>query len=596
MSGLIEFSKMCVKLATAAFIRIKPEKKFFSTGLAVAENAERNPYKIMCLFEERLISWGELNERANQFARFLKASGVQRGDVVSLFMENRIEHFIISTAICKIGAIAGLINTSLTGHSLEHCIETIKSKKLIFGSELIESVEQIKEMLTLKKRDDFIAIDDAVCKTGDWFGNFDLYENDYSTENLAETKTIPSNSPGYYIFTSGTTGLPKASVITYSRLFRVSGVFSRIALKLKPDDRLYICVPLYHGNALFIGFGTILDSGASIHLARHFSAGSFWNDIRKHQSNSFVYVGELCRYLLLQPEREDDADNPAIKCMGNGLRPDIWMAFKNRFGLATINEYYGATEGNAGCINLFHKDLTVGTCPVKHALVAYDINEDTIIRNHKGRCTKVTQGRPGLLLIEISGKATFDGYTNRQDTEKKIVRDVFKKGDRYFNTGDLLKEVYVGFTFFMPHYAFEDRTGDTYRWKGENVSTNEIGDIINNCSDVTMCNVYGVKVPETEGRAGMAALVLNVESPDMTEISYHIQRTIPGYARPLFLRLLDNMEVTNTLKLKKQRLKEEAFHPDKCSDRVYVLKPGAELYEPLDSVFYQTIMMGTAGY
>lgn len=272
------------------------------------------------------------------------------------------------------------------------------------------------------------------------------------------------------------------------------------------------------------------------------------------------------------------------------------MEFKNRFGIERIIEFYGATEGNAGCVNAFNRDKTVGFCATPHALVRYDIDNDEIVRNAKGRCIKVNKGDAGLMLIKITNKTQFDGYTNKQATEKKIVRDVFRKGDAWFNTGDLLRRVDVGFTLGLPHYQFVDRIGDTYRWKGENVSTNEVGEVINQSTEVNYSNVYGVELPGTDGRAGMAALVMSQDDFDIKALSQHIQSQLPGYSRPVFLRILPDMDTTGTFKLRKTELRDEAFHPDKVSDPLFVLKPGADIYEPLDEDFYQTIKAGKAGY
>ncbi|HVK98415.1 MAG TPA: hypothetical protein VM553_01310, partial [Dongiaceae bacterium] len=284
------------------------------------------------------------------------------------------------------------------------------------------------------------------------------------------------------------------------------------------------------------------------------------------------------------------------KCVGNGLRPDIWMEFKTRFGIERICEFYGASEGNAGCVNAFNKNKTVGFCAAKHALVSYDVLNDELIRNRKGFCEKAKKGEPGLMLIEISEKVAFDGYASAEASEKKVLRDVFKKGDRYFNTGDLLKQVDVGFALGLPHYQFVDRIGDTYRWKGENVSTNEIGEIINAAFTVDYCNLYGVQLPGTDGRAGMAAVVPANGSLDLDELSRHILDKVPGYARPLFVRQIREMDTTGTFKMKKGDLRDQAYHLDKVSDPLFVLKPGSNRYEPLDQAFYEQIMSGKAGY
>lgn len=331
-------------------------------------------------------------------------------------------------------------------------------------------------------------------------------------------------------------------------------------------------------------------------LRRKFSASNLLREARQHQTTCFAYIGELCRYLLHQAPQPDDADNPIRKCVGNGLRPDIWMEFKTRFGIERVGEFYGASEGNAGCVNAFNKDCTVGFCGARHALVRYDVLNDELLRNRKGFCQKVKKDEAGLMLMEISKDAVFDGYVDPGATQKKILTDVFKKGDRYFNSGDLLKQVDVGFALGLPHYQFVDRVGDTYRWKGENVSTNEIGEIINGADSVAYCNVYGVQLPGTDGRAGMVAISAKHGSLQLPAISQHIIEKVPSYARPLFIRQVMDMDTTGTFKMKKAELREQAYHLDQCPDPLFVLKPGSNEYEALDRAFYQQILAGTAGY
>jgi citronellyl-CoA synthetase len=272
------------------------------------------------------------------------------------------------------------------------------------------------------------------------------------------------------------------------------------------------------------------------------------------------------------------------------------MEFKERFDINRIFEFYGASEGNAGCVNAFNKNKTVGFCAVKHALVKYDVLNDVIVKDSEGQCIKVDKGEPGLMLIKITETAAFDGYADEEASRKKVLSNVFERGDVYFNTGDLLKQVDVGFAFGLPHYQFVDRVGDTYRWKGENVSTNEIGEIINNAEGVQYCNVYGVQLPNTDGRAGMAAIVADGKDLNINLVSRHICEKVPSYARPIFLRQIREMDMTGTFKLKKAELRDEAFHLKKHKDPVFVLKPGTESYEPLDESYYSEILAGSAGY
>lgn len=570
-----------------------------SLGLRIQKTAARSPNALMCIFEDKTITWKEFNELSNQLASMLKSMGIKKGDVVSVLIENRIESMAATTALCKLGAISGLINTHLTGPALQHCIESVDARKIIIGEELLEPLKNILDNLNFGNAEDIIYIKDHG-KLGcpDWATEF--VPSEYGKINHEETLNVCLSDVAYYIFTSGTTGLPKASIITHERDHRATAGFAYANLKLKPSDRIYLCLPLYHSSAMFIGFGSIGHVGASMFLRRKFSARKFLEETRKYNTNCFVYIGEICRYLLHQKATPNDRNNPIVKCTGNGLRPDIWNEFKTRYNIERIAEFYGSSEGNLACMNLLNKDNTIGFCPTKHALVKYDILNDELVKDSNGHCVKVSKGETGLLLGKISATARFDGYVSKEASDKMLLKGVFEKGDTWFNSGDLLKQIDVGLALtLLPHYQFVDRVGDTYRWKGENVSTNEIGELLNSCDQIQYCNLYGVQIPGTDGRAGMAAIIPETaDNPDIDSISSHIDEYIASYARPLFLRILaaDDMDTTGTFKMKKGVLKEEAFHPDKVKDTLYVLKPGSKKYEKLDDQFYQEIMAGNSGF
>jgi len=306
----------------------------------------------------------------------------------------------------------------------------------------------------------------------------------------------------------------------------------------------------------------------------------------------------LCRYLLNAPQQAGDSDNPLTTMMGNGLRPDVWHEFKQRFGIHRVAEFYGASEGNIGFVNLLNKDCTVGTTSLGPALVKYDVDADKIVRDRRGRCIKVARGEPGLLLGKITKLTEFEGYTDAEATEKKILRNVFKTGDAWFNTGDLMKTVDVGFAMGMPHYQFIDRVGDTFRRKSENVSTNEVGEIINSHPQVAFCNVYGVEVPRADGRAGMAAVVLaeDVVEPDLDSFSNYINAQLPSYSRPVFIRILPEMDTTGTFKMVKGDLRKQAYDLELVDAALFIMKPGASVYERLTTELAATIRAGEAGF
>jgi len=320
--------------------------------------------------------------------------------------------------------------------------------------------------------------------------------------------------------------------------------------------------------------------------------------VQAWQTNSFVYVGELCRYLVTQAPSDAEKNNPLQKMVGNGLRPDVWDEFKSRFDVDRICEIYGSSEGNVTFLNLLNKDRTIGTTSVDIALVKYDVNEDAIVRDDAGRCELAKFGEPGLLLGKITDITPFDGYTNAEATNSKIVENVQETGDRWFNTGDLVREIDVGFAMGLKHYQFVDRTGDTFRWRAENVSTNEVGEVLNSHPQINMANVYGVEVPGTEGRAGMVAFTFDADTDfDLDSLRTLVDTQLPDYARPVFVRLQQDTEITVTFKLLKGKLREQAYHLDRVGkDRVYVRHPRSGDYRVLDDAFYQMILAAEAGY
>ena len=572
-------------------------------AVQVENHAQRLGEQVAVIFEGRTVSWAQLNAHANRYARTLQSIGIERGDTVSVIMDNRIEFLATIIALNKLGATAGLINTNLRGRPLTHCISVTESKKCIFGAEVTAAVQDVKSELDLREGSDYFFVPDRASEEAtqpapNWAQDLDAASEDASSENLPETREITLGETCFYIFTSGTTGLPKAAVLSNRRFLASAGLAAQAGLKCTERDRLYICLPLYHSTGLMIGAGAAFASGASMFVRRKFSASNFLKDIREHQTTCLIYIGELCRYLCNTPRGDDDHRNPLTRMMGNGLRPDVWLDFKQRFGVKRVCEFYGASEGNVAFANLLNKDCTVGMTAVKVALVRYDVDNDEIVRDAHGRCIEVETGEPGLLLGHINPEAQFEGYTDAQATEKKIIRDAFEDGDAWFDSGDLLNEIDVGYALGYAHYQFVDRVGDTYRWKSENVSTNEVGEIINGYDQVEFCNVYGVEVPGADGRAGMVSIQLRdgVDALDLEDFASYVSRELPAYARPVFLRVGNAIEVTGTLKMVKGDLKKEGYDIDQVHDPLYVRRPGAAAYEPLDPAFYAAIRAGGARF
>ena len=566
-------------------------------GARVEANAANIGNNSAIVFEGKEVTWSELNGLANQYANYLSANGINRGDVVSLIMENRIEFLAIIIGLNKLGATAGLINTNLRGKPLTHCITVTHSKKCIFGAELSEGISEVRDELEFGK-EDYLVVEDGQSVELDWATNLSTAAEQASTDNPASTGEITLGDTALYIFTSGTTGLPKAAVLSNRRYLMSSDMSAIAGLKATPKDRVYLCLPLYHGTGLMIGAGAAMCSGASMFIRRKFSASNFLKEVREHGCTCFIYIGEVCRYLNNIDAQADDHKNPLRAMMGNGMRPDVWMDFKQRYGIKRVTEFYGSSEGNVAFANLMNKDQTVGMTSTEVALVQYDVHNDEIVRDNQGRCIEVMPGEPGLLLGKITEDTVFEGYTDASATEKKILRDALEEGDAWFNTGDLMKVVDVGYTLGYDHYQFVDRVGDTFRWKSENVSTNEVGEILNGFEQINFCNIYGVEIPGTDGRAGMAAINLaeGVQELDLAAFSEFARQQLPAYAVPVFLRIQGDIDVTGTFKMVKGDLREQAYHIDQFDDPVFVMKSGEQVYSPLDADYLQQIKAAQAGF
>jgi len=563
------------------------------------QTVSRFPGRTAVIFEGRSLSWRELNELGNRYAAVLRTLALQRGTAVSVIMENRVEFLAALIALNKLGLIAALINTNLTGRSLSHCLQITASRACIFGEELQDAVAAVRDDPALAAIEHYLFVPDSQRRECPlWASDLELDAAGRDTGNPAETGANTLGDTALYIFTSGTTGLPKASVISNRRLLLAAAAAFRGGLRCSERDRIYLCLPLYHGTGLFLGVGSAFATGASLFLRRRFSASSFLAEVRAHQTNCFIYIGELCRYLLNTAPADNDGDNPLTRIMGNGLRPDIWHAFKHRFAINRIAEFYGSSEGNAAFVNVLNKDCTVGMSSVPVALVRYDVDADSIVRDGNGRCIPVAPGETGLLLGRITEHTAFEGYTCSEATERKVLRNVLEDGDAWFDTGDLMKTIDVGFSLGFPHYQFVDRVGDTFRWKSENVSTNEVGEILNGHPQIDFCNVYGVEIPGADGRAGMAALVLapGVQALDLAGLSDYVNSRLPAYARPVFLRVLSTMDTTATFKLVKAGLRQEGYDARLIRDPLYVMKHRSTRYERLDESYLGQLRDGSSGF
>ncbi|HEX3363508.1 AMP-binding protein, partial [Phenylobacterium sp.] len=380
---------------------------------------------------------------------------------------------------------------------------------------------------------------------------------------------IRARDTALLIFTSGTTGMPKAARITHVRAQLYMRGFAG-STGAKASDRIYVALPLYHATGGLCALGAALLNGGSVFLRRKFSASHFWGEAIDEGCTMFVYIGELCRYLVNQPPSDDETRHKIRMAFGNGLRPDIWPVMKQRFKIAEILEFYGSTEGNVSMFNFDGREGAIGRAPkwlrkqFNIRLVQFDVETEEPIRGLNGLCIEAGPGQIGECIGQIGhdARSEYSGYVDKAASEKKVLHDVFEKGDRWFSTGDLMKTDADGYFYFV------DRIGDTYRWKGENVSTNEVAERLLGVPGVKEANVYGVAVAGAEGRAGMAGLVVGPEF-DIKAFGDEVARELPPFAQPLFVRVLPALETTGTFKTRKMDLIADGYDPGKIKGPLY---------------------------
>jgi fatty-acyl-CoA synthase len=556
-------------------------------GPFIREQAERIPDRVALKFEDETVTYGDYNAAVNRLTAALARDGVTAGKPVAILCLNSPLFLTALGAVAKLGAIGALINSHLTGAGLTHVLRVSGARTGIADAQALVALEGVAGTHRVR----FLA--DA--PPGSALPS-DVRPLAERTPVRAPEPDIPDIRGGdvfLYIYTSGTTGYPKPAIVRHLR-FTMGGISFVGVLGIEPGETIYAPLPLYHGESLFVGFSPAFRAGGSFASRRQFSARAFVDDVRRHDAVAFVYVGELCRYLLRLPPTPDDRNHKLRVAVGAGLRPDIWVPFQERFGIARVFEMYGATEGNIALQNF---DGRVGSVGKPHPLLEdgvrlarYDLGGGELVRGIDGRCIDCEPGEAGELLGRVGGAGggmEYDGYTDREATERKLVRDAFAAGDAWFRTGDLLRRDADGY------YYFVDRIGDTFRWKGENVATQEVAEVLNGAPGVTETNVYGVQVPHADGRTGMAAIVLAEGAAFDPEAFFgHAERHLPGYARPAFVRVLSTMDVTGTLKQRKQDLLREGYDPARISDALYVRDDPARTYRPLTPPLWEAIQAG----
>ncbi|MEL6723919.1 MAG: long-chain-acyl-CoA synthetase [Pseudomonadota bacterium] len=562
----------------------------------VADDFERvvdkYPNNVAWRFEGQLTTYAEMDALANKVANWALGLGLQPGDAVALFMENRPEYVSIWYGLSKIGVVVGLINHNLTDKALAHCVNIADAKVIITGEEQDEAV---------RSADGLFEGDPKIWTYGGAQGE-DLTAAIAATSDERPSREHRQHLRGkdlcLYVYTSGTTGLPKAARLTQSRTQGMLRSFIA-PCKITSRDRIYVTLPLYHGTGGLCGVGQALMTGASVILRRKFSASQFWDDATDQGATSIVYIGELCRYLVNTPPHPKERAHKIRTGFGNGLRPDIWEEFLTRFNISYVCEFYGSTEGNVSFLGFDGKVGAVGRIPsylekgsFGHvAFVKFDVVEEQPIRNNEGFCIRTLPGEPGEAIGKVGDDARtrFEGYHDQSATEKKILRDVFEKGDMWFRTGDLLSKDEEGYVYFI------DRIGDTFRWKGENVSTNEVAEFVARAPGIATANIYGVSVPGTDGRAGMAAITTDGEV-DFETLYTWMSEQLPKYAIPLFFRVQQQAETTGTFKYRKVELVKEGFDPATVTEPLWYFDPETDKYEPLTPDAHETILSGAVKF
>lgn len=545
----------------------------------ILENAKVDPFGLAFEMGDERYTWGALDDKTSRVAHVLTAEGVKKGDVVALLGTNSPLYLAILFGISRIGATAALINSHLEGHPLSHAVLASRAKVALVET---KSAEAFRSRQDVK----------AALERTFTFNTGDLEERLAAASAVAFPRVPVSASDDYvYIYTSGTTGLPKPCKVSHGRAVVAGASFGPLFFGFKPGDKLYNVLPLYHSNALLLGTGGCIMTRTPMAMRAAFSAKAFWEDVQRYNATAMLYIGELCRYLVNTPPTDAELNNPMRVALGNGLRQDVWEPFQKRFNIPQIREFYGATEAPGIIVNLTGKTGSVGRVPMRRLshlkIVRYDIDTDDYVRDEHGCCIECRPDEVGELLIRLddeprSAASEFRGYTDAAATDKKMVRGVFEKGDRYYRSGDLMRYDAEDYFFFV------DRIGDTYRWKGENVSTAEVADVISNTPGVRETTVSGVQVPGMEGQAGLAAIVCD-GAFDAVEF-WRVAQELPSYAQPRFVRVIDGFNTTATFKIQKVNLRREGIDPIAQAGRIYLRQDDA--YVPLTADLWTEIVNG----
>lgn len=588
--------------AVAKLVRLglyvkKAERDNITVPKMFYRTVQRCPNKVFFHYFDQSWTFKQVDEYSNKVAHYFQSEGFSKGDIVSVFMSNRPEFVCTWLGLSKIGVIPALINYNLKDESLLHSIQIVKSRAVIFSGELSSSIKQIFGLLAngSQKYPTYCSGLSAVGTEEKVPGSVQL-DDFLAQQSSAPVSRQTEDSINFtdklmYIYTSGTTGMPKAAVIKHARYVLAGGGLS-IMVGAVHSDVVYCPLPLYHSVGGMVSLSGCMANGITMVMRDKFSASKYWADCVKFKVTVGQYIGELCRYLINSPKNVEETQHGLRLMFGNGLRPDIWQEFVDRFNIPHISEFYGSTEGNSNIINIDNTVGAVGFVPVLFSSILplgpIKVQDDgEAVRDPKtGLCVRCEVGEPGEFVGIIQQNhpiREFTGYSDKESTNKKVLTDVWRKGDRCFRSGDILVSDKYGYLYFR------DRQGDTFRWKGENVSTAEVESVISGVSDLTDVVVYGVTVPGTDGRVGMAAML---PGGDLDNLATDLTDKLPVYARPAFLRIVKELDMTGTYKLKKKSLQSEGFDPDKITDKLYFLDHKLVKYVPLVKELFTNIVEG----
>ena len=555
------------------------------------EAVDRFGDNVAILDDRRSVTYRELDAMANRFGHWAQSRRLKRGDTIALVMLNRAEYLAAWLGFSKVGVATALINTNLSGHALAHCLAISNASQVVTDEDCWQRVEEARALAGRNLMLWVLGLSDA--DEADERRGLDKPVRSGSSVRPARSvrSGLTNRDTALYIYTSGTTGLPKAAKVTHARARTDMRAFAGATAGTDKDVTFNV-LPLYHSTGGLVGVGPALLNGGCLVLRKRFSASNFWPDVKATGATLFVYIGELCRYLTNCPENPDERAHKLRLAFGNGLRPDVWTDFQRRFAIPEILEFYGSTEGNVSLFNFDGKPGAIGRAPaflrkqINFRLVRFDIDTEAPVRGPDGLCQLTRAGEVGEAIGQIGddSRHAFSGYADRAESEKKILRDVFVRGDRWFRTGDLMRQDADGYVYFI------DRIGDTFRWKGENVSTAEVEQRLADAPGVKEVVAYGVPVPGQDGKAGMVALVVDGRFSARAFADWADQE-LPAYARPVFVRLIKTADTTGTFKYRKVDLVADGFDPEKVEGALYV-RGGKSGYTKLSEAARAAILSG----